>query len=73
MVFMIIHQDNLNSFMVPLNFLSGPLKAPDFQVKSVINTRKVCEGSEYMSKHTSEVRGRVLGGGVHTSESKSEY
>ena len=30
--------------------------------------RKVREGSEYMS----EVRGRVLGGGVHASESESE-
>ena len=38
----------------------------------LINMRKVHKGSEYMSEHTSEVRGRVLGGGVHASESESE-
>ena len=34
--------------------------------------RKVPEGSEYMSDHTSVVRGRVLGRGEHASESESE-
>ena len=38
----------------------------------IVFLRKVCEGYEYMSEHTSEVRGRVLGGGVHASESESE-
>ena len=42
-----------------------------FPSVSLLCPRKVREGSEYMSEHTSEVRGRVLGGGVHASESKS--
>ena len=53
-------------------FNGGPYFKPFYTCFLDVLERKVREGSEYMSEHTSEVRGRVLGGGVHASESESE-